>query len=75
MGDYTEYYKTTQTKKATGRDEQLLQLLRITFDGDLISKAHRDELVKNGLAFKVEGYNLITEKGIIYLNQLGFIHP
>jgi hypothetical protein len=55
---------------------QLQQLTCLTFDGDLIGKSERDKLVKEGLAQRVNGgWNLITSKGIQYLENLGFIHP
>lgn len=47
--------------------EQLKQLLRVTWDGNLISKRDRDELVKLGYVDRTEGYNFITKKGIQYL--------
>lgn len=56
--------------------EQLMQLTRLTWDGDLISKKDRSKLVGNGLAKRIEGgYNIITEKGVEYLTVLGFISP
>ena len=53
--------------------EQLIQLTTVTWDGDLICKSDRDRLVKCGYAEKVEGYNFITAKGIIVLDNLGMI--
>jgi len=51
--------------------EQLQCLCMLTWDGNLISKHHRDELVKAGLAQRFEGgYNLITPKGVQYLSDL-----
>jgi hypothetical protein len=35
-----------------------------TYDGDLISKAARDELVRLGLAARCEGYNFLTVAGV-----------
>ncbi len=69
-------YKTSQCDGAKGRIEQLLQLLQLTQDGDLINKAERDELIKKGLATKVDGgWNIITDQGIHMLNAFGYIHP
>ena len=53
--------------------EQLKQLFNgVTWDGDLISKYYRTELVKKGLADQVPGgWNLITAKGVTYLVDLG----
>jgi len=43
----------------------------LTWDGNLISKSHRDELAKAGLAQRFDGgFNLITPKGIQYLTDL-----
>ena len=68
-----DYYSeiSTQTRIA-----QLEQLTHLTWDGDLLSKSDRTELVKSGLAQQFNnGWNLITEKGIEYLQNLGFINP
>lgn len=64
---YTEL--STQTIIA-----QLQQLTALTWDGDLISKSDRDRLVENGLASRCNGWNIITWKGVEYLEALGFIH-
>ena len=62
--------------QGTGYIEQLKQLFNgVRWDGDLLSKHHRNELVKNGLAAKANGWNLITEKGVTYLEELGLIQP
>ncbi len=51
--------------------EQLQLLCLLTWDGNLISKQSRDELVKAGLAQRFEGgFNLITPKGVQYLCDL-----
>lgn len=55
--------------------EQLEQLKTVTWDGDLIGKSTRDDLVKNGLAQRGHGYNWITEKGVEYLVTLGALKP
>lgn len=55
---------------------QLQQLTHLTWDGDLIGKSERDRLVKAELAQRINGgWNLITPKGIEYLEALGFINP
>lgn len=51
--------------------DQLLQLVRIVWDGDLISKGDRDSLVEMGFATRCEGFNIITRRGIKYLCQRG----
>lgn len=58
-----------------GRIEQLKQLTSCTWDGNLISKSERDELVKTGLAQRGYGWNWITEKGVEYLVNLGILNP
>jgi len=55
------------------RIEQLILIFNgATWDGDLISKHGRDELVKAGLVERTEyGYNIITAKGVEYVVELG----
>ena len=54
---------------------QLQQLTSLTWDGDLLSKFERDKLVKSGLAEKIpNGWNIITSKGVTYLEDLQFIN-
>lgn len=43
---------------------QLQQLMKITWDGDLISSHERNELVKRGYAMSWQGFNGITIKGL-----------
>lgn len=50
--------------------EQLKQLTKVTWDGNLICKSDRDNLVKIGLADRLEGFNFITKKGLKYLIDL-----
>lgn len=51
--------------------EQLQQLCTVTWDGNLIGKSCRDDLVKAGLAQRWEGgFNFITAKGFEYLRDL-----
>jgi hypothetical protein len=76
MASYTKFYQTQLAERQSGRIEQLLQLLRLTFDGDIINKTERDVLLKAGLCEKFGcGWNLITSKGVEYLYDLGLIHP
>ena len=76
MAQYSNYYKTESAKNQSGRVEQLLQLLRITWDGDLVNKTERDILLSLGLCQSFgAGWNLITESGVRCLYELGFIHP
>ena len=54
--------------------EQLRQLITCTWDGNLISKYDRDQLVKAGLAERANGgWNFITAKGVEYLVTLGYL--
>jgi len=75
--DDPEYRVPNPQPWRSTRIEQLLQLFHgATWDGDLISKSDRKELVKEGLAIQQRhGYNLITCKGVTYLYRLGIIHP
>lgn len=57
-----------------GKLETLIQCMQITFDGDLISKSDRNDYFKKGLIAKSYGFNIITKKGIKYLDELGIIH-
>lgn len=76
MADYANHYKTSAADNQKGRIEQLLQLLRLTWDGDLVSKTERDVLEKFGLCQSIDGgFNLITPRGVEILSQLGLIHP
>ena len=71
MADYNKYYKAEAPKPVP--TEQLLQLLRIVWDGDLISKTDRDTLVKMGFVERSCGFQIITGEGIRYLNANGLI--
>lgn len=69
-------YITEQGKHETARRiQQLLQLLQVTADGDLIDKTNRDDLIRMGLAQRVRGWNIITEKGLLLAQDLEYIHP
>lgn len=68
---YENFYKTKEQKKVP--TEQLMQLLRIVWDGDLLCKSDRDELVKMGFVERALGFQIITTKGIEYLVTNGFI--
>ena len=59
----------------TGRIEQLKQLATCTWDGNLISKGDRDELLKSGLTHYHRGWNWLSPKGIEYLLDLGLLKP
>lgn len=58
----------------TGYLEQLLQIFKgSVWDGDLISKSHRDELIKRGMVDKARGMSFITGHGIDALYNIGVI--
>lgn len=71
--NYENLYVTKKFRKNSGL-EQLIQLLRIVWDGDLISKDERNKLVELGLAVRANGFNIITPEGIDYLKKAGVIH-
>lgn len=54
-----------------GELAQLEQLVLCTWDGDLISKDHRDALVKAGLAQRAHGWNWLTATGVRALLDSG----
>ena len=54
-------YQTLSAQGQKGRIEQLLQLLQITFDGDLINKTERDALQQMGYCVKSETSSLQKE--------------
>lgn len=56
-----------------GRIEQLKQLSTVTWDGNLISKHDRDELVKVGLAHRGFGWNWLSDKGVETLINLDLL--
>lgn len=56
--------------------EQLEQLKTVTWDGDLIDKSTRNELVKYGYAVRSsKGWNIITPAGIDCLVELKRLWP
>lgn len=50
--------------------EQLKQLRSVTWDGNLIGKQYRDDLVKSGLVERLDGWNWLTRRGVEYLITL-----
>jgi hypothetical protein len=55
--------------------EQLQALCHLTFDGELIGKESAKKLHKQGYINRFDGWNIINEKGVKYLQKLGFISP
>jgi len=49
----------------------ILQLRAVRWDGYLASKTGRDGLVTRGLAIRYEGFNALSEHGLILLQALG----
>lgn len=49
----------------------LLQLTKVTWDGNLASKVGRYSLVSKGLAIQYEGFQIISNHGLILLQALG----
>jgi hypothetical protein len=56
----------------TGAEKDvLLQLLHVTWDGNLASKQGRSDLVSKGLAARWNGYQVITVTGLQLLDAAG----
>lgn len=54
--------------------EALLQIFkRTTWDGDLIGKRQKNDLVELGFVEKSHGFNFITRAGIEYLHENNMI--
>ena len=45
-------------------NEALQQLITVTWDGNLLSKATRDWLVERGLVQRFDGFNWLTTRGV-----------
>lgn len=56
-------------------EEQLQQLVTVIWDGNLISKEARDELVREGFCQRDNGWNLLTLKGFRELLKTGYLRP
>lgn len=67
-----KYYAEMSTQRNIS---QLQQLMTVTWDGDLMDKSATKELWKQGLILRVNGWSVVNEEGIRYLERLGFIHP
>lgn len=48
--------------------EALYQLRMTVWDGNLISKSHRDELVDLGLVLRIAGWQVVTREGMAVLD-------
>lgn len=71
MSILNKFKKGVKMKK--GYLDQLQQLTNLTKDCDLISKGDRDELVKNNLVMRCDGYNVVSREGIAVLKSLGIL--
>lgn len=54
---------------------QLKQLASATWDGNLLSKQVRDQLVREGKAVRVNGWNIATASGLASLLYVGELKP
>jgi len=70
---YSEFYIKQWYK--SDNLEQLQQLVRIVWDGDLINKSATKYLDSQGLITRAYGYNIINANGIELLHRLGVINP
>jgi hypothetical protein len=52
---------------------QLDQLITVTWDGNLLSKDARDELVRRGLVQRHHGWNWLTREGIELAEHYKFL--
>ena len=53
---------------------QLCQLIHgPVWDGNLMSKSARDDLVKSGLVLRVAGWNVLSVEGVKTLYNIGFL--
>lgn len=59
--------------RSSARIEVLSQCREAVWDGNIASKTERDELHKSGLVTRSHGFNIVTEKGIEYLVNLGLL--
>jgi hypothetical protein len=55
--------------------ECLMQLRNATWDGNLISKNARGELVAKGLVTRFNGWQIVTQEGLAVLDTLGMLRP
>ena len=76
-----ETYRVPPNEKLTQMrvPKQMEQLLCFRFgpiwDGNLISKQARDELVDGGYLERSYGFQFLTAHGVNTLKNLGFLHP
>ena len=60
-------------KLSAGQLEALTQLRKTTWDGYLISKQARSELVALGLVVKIQGWQVISREGLAVLDVCGLL--
>jgi hypothetical protein len=68
-----EQCNPAETDDSPNRLNQLLQLQRPVWDGDLISKEDRKQLVECGYAQQANGFNFLTVEGVKVLIHLGYL--
>ena len=69
VNDFAQALGEIKGQAEPGDIEQLKQLITITWDGNLVSKAMRDRLLADGLCTKVDGWNIITPRGVKFLKM------
>ncbi len=65
----------TQSVKHPPNVTQMLQLITVTYDGDIIGKKNRDELERMGYVQRAQGFNWLTKKGVELLVEKGLLRP
>lgn len=72
--DRVETRRLAECPRLTATQLECLYQLRMTvWDGYLISKATRDELVRMGLAARLNGWQFITREGMAVLDVYGLL--
>lgn len=74
---YEKFYRTEKPLDWSMQEmDQMIQLVRPVWDGDLISKKDRDTLVSMEFAVRLEnGFNVLTKHGFNYLILGGWMAP
>jgi predicted transcriptional regulator of viral defense system len=73
---YDKHYRTDKARSASPEVAQLLQLMQVTQADDLISLQQTQVLLEKGYVVRIlEGLYLITEAGLRYLLDEGYIAP
>jgi len=67
-------FNTEKSETSINGIETLVQLTTLTQDRDLISSHFRDIFKDIGWCEKIYSYNIITVKGLKFLNDCGYMH-